>query len=98
MLPSEIVNPCVTLFYLRGFPHSLHVEYTITFTEKFSADGHHKGHIVATATSGSFVSSSIVNQVRLYNAVYVLFIAVILGGWKGDLFPRPEGRIRRGFI
>ena len=46
MLPSEIVNPCVTLFYLRGFPHSLHVEYTITFTEKFSADGHHKGHIV----------------------------------------------------
>ena len=40
----------------------------------------------STATSGSFVSSSIVNQVRLYNAVYVLFIAVIFGRRKVYLF------------
>ena len=40
----------------------------------------------STATSGSFVSSSIVNQVRLYNAVYVLFIAVILGRQEVCLF------------
>ena len=51
----------------------------------------------STATSGSFVSSSIVNQVRLYNAVYVLLLLWFLGGGKLICLAR-EGHIQPGFV
>ena len=58
MLPSEIVNPCVIPFIYGGFVNPCVTPFiysgfpahfmwtTITFTEKLSANGHHKGHIV----------------------------------------------------
>ena len=50
MFLSEIVNPYITLFYLRGFraykPPTHFMWTTIRFTKKLSVDCHHKGHIV----------------------------------------------------
>ena len=47
----------------------------------------------STATSGSFVSSSIVNHVRLYIAVYLLYIAVYLLLLNATMY-REEGARR----
>ena len=50
MLPSEIVNPYITVLYLWGFRAYKSLAHfmwtTVRFTEKLSVDCHHKGHMV----------------------------------------------------
>ena len=62
MLPSEIVNPYITLLYLWGFrayiPPTHFMWTTIRFTEKLSVDCHHKGHATYSIESQDIITAT----------------------------------------